>query len=142
MPDPVSLLLADEHVPDQVTFRLRKLGHDVVRVRDLSVNKAGDGDDDRNVLAAAIRRNRAVVTENWPDFLPLHRANPGHKGIIASRQYADWKQQAKEIDAAIRFVIRNKGRLDGQFIRVPFTEEDESKPIPLRKSRRRGDGPH
>ena len=138
MPDPVSLLLADEHLPDQVTFHLRRVGPDVVRVRDFSSKKSGDGDADRDVLSLAIRKNRAVVTENWPDFLTLHQENPGHKGILGCKQYADWKRQAKDIDLAIRAVMNDNGRLDGQFIRVPFIPADVSKPVPLKKGRKRG----
>ena len=43
---PVFWLLTDEHFPDVAAFYLRRLGHDVLRARDLSVNKAGDGHSD------------------------------------------------------------------------------------------------
>jgi predicted nuclease of predicted toxin-antitoxin system len=128
--------MADEHIPDQVTFRLRRLGHDVVRVRDFSESKSGDGHEDFDVLAMATLQNRVVVTENWTDFLRLHRDNPGHKGIIGTNQFHDCTAQAKQIDAAIRAELRKHGKLDGRFIRIPYFEDDESRPEPLKKSSR------
>jgi hypothetical protein len=136
MPDPVSRLLADEHLPDPVTFRLRRLGHDVARMRDLCEDKSGDGDDDETVLKLAISQNRVVVTENCKDFLALHRRFPKHAGIIGSKQFFDWKDQAKQIDAAIRSILLRQGTLDGMYVRVPYDEPDESAPQPIKRRRR------
>jgi hypothetical protein len=95
---PVSFLLTDEQFPDVATFYFRKLGHDVMRVRDLSVSKAGDGQSDAAVLAEAVSRGRTVVTENCSDFIALHKKSNRHKGIIGSKQFSDLKKQAKQID--------------------------------------------
>jgi hypothetical protein len=131
----MALLYADEHLPVQVVYRLRRLGHDVLTVRQTSRNKSGDAVDDEHVLIYATMRNRAVVTENCADFRRLHCIYPGHKGIIACRQHSDWKAQAKMIDAAIRAVLAAQKRLDGQYIRVPSDEQDETRSI--RGKRRR-----
>lgn len=129
---PVSRLLTDEHFPDVATFILRRLGHDVIRVRDLSVNKSGDGHSDGSVLAAAVSRNRTVVTENCSDFLALHKKSSSHSGIIGSKQFTDLKKQAKQIDKAIRAELRKHGSLDGLYIRVPYEDHDESQPVPVK----------
>lgn len=118
----VSFLLVDEHFPDVATFYLRRLGHDVMRVRDLSVNKAGDGHSDAAVLAEAVSRGRTVVTQNCADFLALHKKSKSHCGIIGSKQFSDLKKQAKQIDKAIRAELRKHGNLDGLYIRVPYEE--------------------
>lgn len=138
MSDPVSLLLADEHVPDQVTFRLRKLGHDVVRVRDLCQDKGGDAMSDSEVFAFAISQRRTIITENCADFLSLHATNNSHFGIIASNQFSDWKMQAKEIDKAIKSELKRHSQLNGLVIRIPYQEHDPSRPVALKKPRRKG----
>lgn len=131
-------LYADEHLPVQTVYRLRTPhGHDVLTVRETNEDKRGDGDDDQTVLNDAIAMGRAVVTENCADFLALHRANSDHCGIIACKASEDPKRQAKLIDAAIKAVVARCGSLDGQFIRVPFPEEDPSRPTPFKKRSRR-----
>ena len=35
-------LLADEHFPVKIVYFLRKLGHDVVTVREVGISKSGD----------------------------------------------------------------------------------------------------
>src|SRR5579864_7217519 len=109
---PVSFLMTDEHFPDVATFYLRRLGHDVMRVRDLSANKAGDGLGDAAVLTEATLRSRTVVTENCSDFLALHKNSKSHKGIIGSKHFSDLRKQAKQIDKAIRSELRKHGKLD------------------------------
>jgi|SRR5579863_2269684 len=129
---PVSLLLTDEHFPDQSTFGLRKLGHDVVRVRDRCANKAGDSHSDAEVLAMAISEGRAVVTENCSDFQALIKKTKTHNGVIGSKQFDDYRRQAKEIDHAIRCELKKNGSLDGVYIKIPYEEIDDSRPVPLR----------
>jgi hypothetical protein len=133
---PVSMLLADEHIDPLVATYLRKMGHDVALARSYSQSKAGDGHTDLKVLAFAKQEGRAVVTENWRDFLPLHRADPDHAGIIACKVYPDAKSQAKEIDRAIRAVLSSNGTLAGQWVRVPHEAEDLSEPAPMKRRRR------
>src|SRR5438876_3069658 len=95
-------LYADEHVPVQVIYRLRRLGHDVLTVKQTNENKYGDRVADEQILAFATLDNRAVLTENRADFQHLHRRFPGHRGIISSQRFDDWKFQAKQIDEAIK----------------------------------------
>ncbi|HEU0087802.1 MAG TPA: DUF5615 family PIN-like protein [Pseudonocardiaceae bacterium] len=52
----------------RVPARLIERGHDAVHVRDLGVNARPD----REVAAAAVREDRALVTENVKDFAAEH----------------------------------------------------------------------
>ncbi|MDQ2638676.1 MAG: DUF5615 family PIN-like protein, partial [Actinomycetota bacterium] len=56
--------LIDEMFPSMTCTRLAQRGHDAVHVRDRGVNARPDND----VVAVAIRENRALVTENVKDF--------------------------------------------------------------------------
>lgn len=127
-----SRLLADEHIPMQVVHTLRKMGHDVETVRQISMNKTGDGISDDEILQYAIHVDRAVITENRRDFDRLHESMRGHKGIIACRQFNDWKDQAKQIDDA----VKRHRHLDGQYIPIPFNDDDPSAPKRVKKGRR------
>lgn len=128
-------LYADEHIPVQVIYRLRRLGHDVLTVKETNQDKYGDGVDDDQVLAFATLDKRAVLTENCADFYALHKSYPGHRGIIASKRFDNWREQAKLIDGAIKAVLNKHSTLNSQFIRIPYVEEDPSRPVPLKKSK-------
>lgn len=134
----MSRLYADEHIPALVVHKLRLLGHDVLTVKQTNQNKYGDSVPDEQVLAFATLDNRAVLTLNRSDFQKLHQQFPGHRGILAAKRIDNWRALAKLIDAAIKAVIRERGKLDGQFVRIPFLESDESRPVPVKKPHRKG----
>jgi predicted nuclease of predicted toxin-antitoxin system len=107
-------LYADEQFPVQVVFALRKLGHDVVTVRETCVDKRGDGMTDKQVLDYAIVHRRCVLTENHSDFRVLHNGNSNHKGIIACAfvKKSVAKTRARGIDRR----IKEENILNGKFI--------------------------
>jgi Domain of unknown function (DUF5615) len=75
-------LLLDEHLSPAIAEQLDRRGHDVVTAADAGLA----GFDDAQVLSAATRDRRAVVTNNIRDFRPLHAAyltmNSVHYGIV------------------------------------------------------------
>jgi len=105
-------LYADEQYPYPVVEFLRILGHDVLTVQE--ANKANQQISDSEVLAFAIRENRAVITQNRKDFFRLHRIQPDHAGIIACTNDRDWNALANRIHTAISF----EESLQGKLIRV------------------------
>ena len=75
-------LLLDEQLSATISEQLRTRGHDVV-----SAAEAGlAGVADEQVLSAAVRDRRAVVTNNIKDFRPMHAAylkmDTKHCGIV------------------------------------------------------------
>lgn len=75
-------LLLDEHLSPAIAEQLNRRQHDVVTAADAG----STGIDDGQVLAAAARDRRAVVTNNIRDFRPLHAAyltmSTVHYGIV------------------------------------------------------------
>lgn len=63
-------LLVDEMYPAVVAEQLRARGHDVVSVHDPEYRRL-EGAPDEEVFAAALAEDRALVTENVPDFRRL-----------------------------------------------------------------------
>lgn len=78
-------LLLDEHHDPKVARRLRESGHDVVAVAEREDLR---GRPDPDVFAAAIAEQRAVVTENARDFVPLAARSAAeeirHYGVIVT----------------------------------------------------------
>jgi len=78
----VRLLLDEMHAP-AVAVELRRLGHDV-----LAVKERGEwtGLPDGELLLAATSDGRAIVTENVKDFASLHKsitaAGQRHAGVV------------------------------------------------------------
>jgi len=66
-------LLLDEMYPPVVAEQLRARGHDVVSVHDPG-HRHLEGAPDEEVFAAALAEERALVTENVPDFRRLEAA--------------------------------------------------------------------
>ena len=66
-------LLLDEMYPTVVAEQLRARGHDVVSVHDPEYRYL-EGAPDEEVFAAALAEERALVTENVPDFRRLEAA--------------------------------------------------------------------
>ena len=115
----MSLLLADQDFNQRIVTHLIKLGHHVVNPVDMGW--ANVRVDDRDVLDAAIKQRRAVLTHNGWDFKKLHaeRKNlgqPPHCGLIVCSQVPRGSEQsiAQKIDQA----IIASTRLDGAVLRV------------------------
>lgn len=60
-------LLLDEHYANEIAVQLRAAGYDSVTVSERRVN----GMDDEPLLALASSENRALLTNNARDFLPI-----------------------------------------------------------------------
>lgn len=105
-------LYTDEQFPRKVSELLRTMGHDVLTVQEAGNDNLGIPDEE--VLAFAIRDNRAVITLNRQDFVRLHRANSEHFGIIVCTNDTDRNQMATRINEAL---VSEKS-LEGKLIRV------------------------
>ena len=104
---------ADEDFPLLVVKELRRLGHDVLTVRE--AGRAGQRVGDADVLADATSLNRAVLTHNHPDFSRLHRTGQSHSGVISCTQDPqDPVGLAHRIHSAVAPVTD----LTNQFLRV------------------------
>ncbi len=80
-------LLLDEHIWTHLAVVLREQGFDVLHVHEVGL---GGEHDDEVVLAFASERQRAILTNNARDFVPLAKQyfekNREHAGIIISNQ--------------------------------------------------------
>ena len=73
-------LYANENFPLPVVAELRRLGHDVVTVRE--TGKANRAAPDSEILEFARAAKRAVLTLNRKHFIALHALRPDHAGIV------------------------------------------------------------
>lgn len=105
-------IYANENFPLPVVEALRRLGHDVLTVRDAGYDNQRI--DDEAVLAFAAAQQRILVTINRRDFIGLHKRQQEHYGIIACTEDSDTDGQAQRIDAA----IRTTDTLAGALLRV------------------------
>ncbi|MBD2432307.1 MULTISPECIES: DUF5615 family PIN-like protein [Fischerella] len=105
-------LYADEQFPRLVSELLRTMGHDVLTVQEAGNDNLGIPDEE--VLAFAIRDNRAVITLNRQDFICLHRANSEHLGIVVCTNDTDRNRMAIRINEA----LVSEESLKGKLIRV------------------------
>jgi predicted nuclease of predicted toxin-antitoxin system len=110
-------LYADENFRLPVVHVLRQLGHDVLTSRE--AGQAGRGIPDPDVLAFAISRGRAVLTQNRRDFIRLHRQIRSHHGIIVCTQDPD----ANKLAVRIHQALVNCSDLNDQLLRItrPFS---------------------
>jgi len=102
----------NEQFPRVVSERLRTMGHDVLTVQEAGNDNLGIPDNE--VLAFAIRDNRAVITLNRHDFVRLHRANSEHFGIVVCTNDIDRNRMATRINEALVY----QESLEGKLIRV------------------------
>jgi predicted nuclease of predicted toxin-antitoxin system len=108
----VANLYANENFPLQVVEALRRLGHNVLTVREAGQDNQRI-DDDR-VLEFASAAGRALITINRRDFIKLHRQQREHRGIIVCTEDPDTEGQAQRIHNA----IEEFAALDGVLVRV------------------------
>jgi predicted nuclease of predicted toxin-antitoxin system len=108
----VARLYSNENFPLPVVEELRNLGHDVLTVPESGM--ANQALPDEEVLTFATRENRTVLTFNRKHFIQLHKAKPGHRGIIVCTFDIDFGGLANRIHTAIKM----KKNLAGQLIRV------------------------
>jgi predicted nuclease of predicted toxin-antitoxin system len=69
--------LLDHDVPENLTYSLRELGHQVLHLRNVLPLET----DDRDVLAYAHKQGWVLITCNRDDYLALARTQP-HCGLI------------------------------------------------------------
>ena len=105
-------LYADEDFSYPVVEELRRLGHDVLTAQE--AGHAGQAIEDRDVLAFAVSRGRAVVTFNRRHFINLHRQVKSHRGIIVCTRESDIAGLA----ARIHQEVTNCPTLENQLLRV------------------------
>ena len=105
-------LYANENFPLPVVEELRRLGHDVLTIQD--AGRAARAVPDDEVLAFAVREQRAVITLNRKHFVQLHRTRSDHAGIIVCTFDRDFAAQARRIDVATAV----ESGLSGKLIRV------------------------
>ena len=94
----VARLYANENFPRQVVERLRRLGHDVLTTHE--AGNSGRAIPDSEVLDFAVRTDRAVITLNRRDFIKLHRASDGHRGMIVCTEDTDVVGEESRTDTA------------------------------------------
>lgn len=104
-------LYADENFPLPVAGALRLAGHDVV-----TAQETGDaGRRDEEILQAAIRDARAVLTLDRRDFIRPHRERSGqHEGVVVCTFDVDFDGLAGRIHAS----VVEAGVLKGKSLRV------------------------
>lgn len=103
---------ANENLPDPVVVELRRLGHDVLTMRDSG--HAGRAVPDSEVLGFAAANGRAVVTLNRRHFVRLHQDSPAHAGIVVCPFDPEFAKLARRIhDASQRLPS-----LAGQLVRI------------------------
>jgi predicted nuclease of predicted toxin-antitoxin system len=90
--------LLDNDVPEDLSYLLEHLGHQVSRVRKVLPREASDA----AVLDHAFHRDLIVITCNRDDFLQLARERPHHGIVIVIRR----RSRAAERAALLRLVER------------------------------------
>jgi predicted nuclease of predicted toxin-antitoxin system len=90
--------LFDHDVPDDMAYGLNELGHEVVKLRELTVSQATD----EAVLRLAVENDCVLVTCNRDDFLRLADQNP-HAGLIVLIRR---RSRAHERAALVRLLDR------------------------------------
>jgi predicted nuclease of predicted toxin-antitoxin system len=92
---------------------LRCDGHDAVAVGELGKNGATDPE----VLNLAQSLERVLLTHNTEDFHELHRARPGHRGIMAVHRDANPRKNMNhgQITVAVRRLETSDVTIAGGF---------------------------
>lgn len=95
----MAVLYADENVPAPLVEELIGLGHDVLTIQ--ADGRANQGMPDADVLARAIALGRAALTNNWWDYVHLHRQSAAHAGVVVYTDDPDYPVLAGRIATAI-----------------------------------------
>ena len=103
---------ANENLPEPVVVELRRLGHDVLTMRENG--QAGRAVPDTEVLELATMGKRAVVTLNRRHFVRLHLEHPAHAGIVVCTFDPDFVALARRIHDAAQATPE----LTGQLVRI------------------------
>ncbi|MBI3491368.1 MAG: DUF5615 family PIN-like protein [Acidobacteria bacterium] len=90
--------LLDHDVPEDLTYLLRELGHEVLRLRDVAPQEAVDP----LVLQFAHEHGCLLVTCNRDDFIKLAERQPHHGIVVIIRR----KTRAAERAALFRLLER------------------------------------
>jgi len=90
--------LLDQDVPEDLTYLLRELGHEVLRLRDVLQQEA----DDPDVFQFAQEHGCLLVTCNRDDFIDLAKRQPHHGIIVIIRR----RTRAAERAALFRLLER------------------------------------
>jgi hypothetical protein len=90
--------LLDQDVPEDLTYLLRELDHDVLRVRDVLGPEAADS----LVLRSAFEGKCLLVTCNRDDFIALAKAQPHHGIVVLIRR----RTRAQERAAFVQLLER------------------------------------
>jgi hypothetical protein len=90
---------ADEDFSHVVVAVLRRLGHDVLTIKE--AGKAGKGTPDSEVLADATAADRIVLTFNRRHFIRLHKSGIRHRGIVVCTFDDDVEKLAHRIDSLV-----------------------------------------
>ena len=90
--------LLDHDVPEDLSYLLGELGHEVILLR----NALPGDSSDETVLQFAAKRGCLLVTCNRDDFLNLARTKPHHGIIIVIRR----RTRAEERAALFRLLER------------------------------------
>jgi hypothetical protein len=94
---------ADEHVLSAIVQALRQRGMEVVTVQE----RQGEGTDDADVLAEALRDGRIVLT-NDTDFLVLAARHTNRGESFAPIYF--WPQSRRRVGELVRSIIREASR--------------------------------
>ncbi len=95
----MAALFADENVHRGLAAALRAIGHDVLTAHE--AGRANQKIPDADQLAFATSVGRALLTNNRKHFHKLHRAFPGHAGIITYTRDPGTNALAQRIHNAI-----------------------------------------
>jgi len=92
-------LYANENFPLPAVEELRRLGHDVLTIRE--TGQANQSLSDDAVLTFAYAEGRMLLTNNRRHFIRLHREQHDHCGIIVCTVDPDFVGLAQRIHAAL-----------------------------------------
>jgi len=102
-------LYANENFPLPVVEELRRLGHDVVTIRETGdSNKAMP---DAFILKYASENARILLSFNRKHFIQLHQKHQKHHGIIVCSFDRDFIALAKRIHEQLTFTTQWEGQL-------------------------------
>jgi hypothetical protein len=95
----MAALYTDENVPAPLVDELVRLGHEVLTAQ--ADGRANQKIADADALARATALGRAVLTNNWWDFVRLHRQSASHAGLVVFPNDPDHAALAGRINAAV-----------------------------------------